>query len=450
MEISELRIFLWSRPKVRIFSNFAICTDCRSQIGSGPVEVIGKNLDLAQGCKCCNGERGWGGGLFGSSSLSTKGMNKKFYSNQLFSGIPPVELEHLDILIEEVTFDTDDIVFEEGSSGADLWLVVDGTVTISKKGRGGNQEILANQQSDGFFGELALVLNHQSRTARATAAEPSLLGRMDETALHKLLTQSPTASLNLIRVVAGRLSTLNSLFIDKLLRTERLSLVGSMMSAMVHDFRNPIATISMTCDYLGTQNDEPVLLQLSELTRDATNQMLSMIRELLDFSKGASNIEPQLESVPRLIGSLDDQVLNRLAESRIKVRREIEFGKEMHIDRNRILRVLTNVINNAADAMSDGGVLTVSVREIGPNVDFAIADTGCGIPPDILSQIFEPFVTHGKSNGTGLGMAIAKSVVEAHKGEIRMQSQVGVGSSCHISLPINGSVAGQQLLDEEV
>ena len=74
--------------------------------------------------------------------------------------------------------------------------------------------------------------------------------------------------------------------------------------------------------------------------------------------------------------------------------------------------------------------------ESGNYLVVSIEDTGCGIPEDVLARIFEPFVTHGKANGTGLGMAIAKSVVEAHRGEIWMDSTVGEGTTCHITLPV--------------
>ncbi len=86
--------------------------------------------------------------------------------------------------------------------------------------------------------------------------------------------------------------------------------------------------------------------------------------------------------------------------------------------------------------MPKGGVLRLGLRQVGDFAIFLVSDTGCGIPPDLQTEIFEPFVTHGKSKGTGLGMAIAKSVVEAHGGSISLRSKPGIGTTVEISLPI--------------
>ena len=77
----------------------------------------------------------------------------------------------------------------------------------------------------------------------------------------------------------------------------------------------------------------------------------------------------------------------------------------------------------------------IGVRSVGDMVEFSMVDTGCGIPSSVLPQVFVPFVTHGKSGGTGLGMAIAKSVAEAHGGGIRMESKEGKGTVCTVVLP---------------
>jgi signal transduction histidine kinase len=98
--------------------------------------------------------------------------------------------------------------------------------------------------------------------------------------------------------------------------------------------------------------------------------------------------------------------------------------------------LLFNLVKNSREAMPTGGKLLLRVRAVGDLAEFLIADTGSGIPEDVLSRIFDPFFTHGKSEGTGLGMAIAKSVVEAHGGTIQVKSEVGKGTMCSARLPI--------------
>ena len=101
----------------------------------------------------------------------------------------------------------------------------------------------------------------------------------------------------------------------------------------------------------------------------------------------------------------------------------------------RFLRVLGNLVKNAREAMPTGGSLAISTDLADGWLRLRIADTGVGIPPEVLPRLFEPFVTHGKAGGTGLGMAIAKSVVEAHGGMIAVRSEVQCGTTVEIHLP---------------
>ena len=99
------------------------------------------------------------------------------------------------------------------------------------------------------------------------------------------------------------------------------------------------------------------------------------------------------------------------------------------VDLGRFVRVLGNLIKNAREAMSGGGILTLTTDLVQNQVVIRISDTGSGIPADIMPKLFEPFVTHGKSHGTGLGMAIAKSVIDAHGGKISVASIQGNGTT---------------------
>ena len=101
-----------------------------------------------------------------------------------------------------------------------------------------------------------------------------------------------------------------------------------------------------------------------------------------------------------------------------------------------LFQVFCNLIKNAWEAMPNGGILTLNTELVEEQVVIRIADTGIGIPAEILSRVFEPFVTHGKSHGTGLGMAIAKSIVSAHEGEISIASVLGKGTTVEIRLPL--------------
>ena len=363
-------------------------------------------------------------------------MNQAFFSNALFGGIAPEQLATLQIPIEEIHCDRDEIIFEEGTKGDHVYLIGSGLVHISKRGRGGKQEILGQKHPGEFFGEMGVLLVDGARSARATALEPTTLGRISRQGLEHFLKTSPESSLHFTRVICEQLRVANSHFIQELLNTERLSLIGSMMGSIVHDLRNPIASISMVADYLKATQDDPNLIELGSLTRRAVEQMEVMIQELLDFSLGKSRINLAPTTVQHVLGILEEQILKGIADQGIEVRQNIGYDGEIVVDQNRIIRLFANIVKNAKEAMPDGGTLTLQTYLDGETLIFEIRDTGCGIPENVLARIFEPFVTHGKVNGTGLGMAIAKSVVEAHHGEIEIESVEKVGTLTRIKLPL--------------
>ena len=127
--------------------------------------------------------------------------------------------------------------------------------------------------------------------------------------------------------------------------------------------------------------------------------------------------------------------LQNLHEKSVQLKSQVDRAIEIEVDENRFLRMLGNLAKNSIEAMPTGGTLTLDVEQRNEEVAIRIIDTGVGIPPELLPQIFEPFVTYGKTNGTGLGMAVVKSVVEAHGGKISITSKVGRGTTVEIRIP---------------
>ena len=169
----------------------------------------------------------------------------QFRENRLFDGVPPHVLEEIAPQIEVAEFAENDVVFREGDSGDVLYLVGKGSVRISKVGRGGQQETLGLIGGGSFFGEMAL-LDHEPRSATATAAEPTVLGSMRDDAFKQILEIAPSRlHMNFLHSVSERLRRVNSHFITEMMRNERLSLVGAMANSIIHDLKNPIHAHSL-------------------------------------------------------------------------------------------------------------------------------------------------------------------------------------------------------------
>lgn len=358
----------------------------------------------------------------------------QLHSNRLFTGIPVDIVADFGTDVELLHFDADDIIFQDGDAGDCLYLVVSGAVRISKIGRGGKQETLSYIHPGNFFGEMALV-DGQPRSAQAAAAEASTLGRIDTAAFERILSRAPSAlHRNLLTFVVERLRGINSHFIDELMRTERLSLVGTMANSIIHDLKNPMNAIQLSIGLIEDRSKDPALAQFTGIMHKAVAQMTDMVQELLDFARGKSSLQIERWPAQHILTELDAQLL-RLLPSNVHIIRDIHYCDEVRVDLGRFVRVLLNLIKNALEAMPRGGVLRLSLRQEGDRAIFLVGDTGPGIPEELLPRIFEPFVTRGKSQGTGLGLAIAHSVVEAHSGTIDLRSKPGLGTTIEISLP---------------
>jgi len=357
-------------------------------------------------------------------------------NNRIFEGIETDLLEQIAPSVRVVQLAEGEVIFREGDPGDLLYLVGEGSVRISKSGRGGEQETLGVIQPGNFFGEMAL-LDGQPRSAMATAVGNTLLGTVDEPTFQHILELAPSRlHMNFLRSVTERLRSVNSHFISEVMRSERLSLVGSMANSIIHDLKNPICIIRSGCDLIGERSNDPGQLQLLKMMDNAVDGMLAMTQELLDYARGHSELTCETVTIWHLLDELNTQSLCLLPGKNVQFAKNIRYDGQIRVDFARFVRVLCNLIKNACEAMPQGCILTLATDLIDHEVVIRISDTGIGIPPEILQRVFEPFVTHGKSHGTGLGMAIAKSIVTAHQGKISVTSVQGKGTTVEVLLPV--------------
>jgi len=369
-----------------------------------------------------------------SSGLSEKVFDQ-LSQNRLFEGIEPDLLKQIRTQVDVLEFKSGDVVFHEGDPGNSLYLVGEGSVKISKEDRGGREQVLDYIKQGNFFGEMAL-LEHKPRSAMATAAEPTLLGAVKEETFQHLLELAPSRlHMNFLRSISERLRSVNSHFINEVMRNERLSLVGSMASSIIQDLKNPICIVRCCSDLIASETNDPHLRELTSMLDGAVDGMLATTQELLDYARGSTQLHKQLISIWGILDELNQQSLRLLPGKNIQFVKHIRYEGNVEIDRARFIRVLSNLIKNSREAMPGGGILTITTDLVQDQVTIRLSDTGVGISPEVLARLFEPFVTHGKTNSTGLGLAIAKSVVEAHGGKISLSSVNGSGTTVEIRLP---------------
>ncbi len=232
----------------------------------------------------------------------------------------------------------------------------------------------------------------------------------------------------------------------ELIKTERLSAIGQMASSIIHDIKGPLTTVKGLAELLGRSDlTAEQRLDLSMTISRSIDSFVGMTQEILDYAHGQQVLALEQVNVAQFLGSLRDFILQDFAASNIRVALDIRYEGAMICDDRKLWRALYNIAENAKEAMiKEQGkehVFTIASRQRGPWIEIILADTGPGIPPELREKIFLPFATYGKTRGTGLGLCIAHSIVQAHGGTIDLTSEVGRGSTFTVRIPIEVACA---------
>ena len=220
-----------------------------------------------------------------------------------------------------------------------------------------------------------------------------------------------------------------------------------ILSVVAHDLRNPLGVIRSASALMLELEPDERMRPLLAMIRRSTLTMDRLIEDLLEVTRMESR-GLSLTLADRDAGGLvleAAEMLHSLAEGAgIELRVEIGVAGKVRADGTRVLQVFSNLVGNAIKFTPRGGRVTISANDAGPEVRFAIADTGPGIPPEQLPHVFGRFWQADTSDrrGLGLGLAIAKSLVEAHHGHIWLESTPGSGTTVSFTLPKSGA-AGQ-------
>jgi len=360
-------------------------------------------------------------------------MNPIFFQNRLFADIPVDVLQATPVC--EKVFDPETVIFRDGDYGDTMMLVGSGLVQISKAGRQGHEEVLSLIEANDFFGELAL-LDREPRSASAIALKNTVIGEIDRSAFEFLLEKAPRVlPINYTRVTVERLRSSNSRFIEQLLRSERLTILGTMLSSIVHDLKNPLAAITSSVSYLEQKTTDAFTKSAAQIIKSSADRVTLLTEELLDFARGKARLSPTWTTSARLVDLLEIEILEQIRRTAISVEIENRTKESFWIDEMRVTLCLANIVKNAREAMRDRGKLRLQFEDREGGLMVSITDTGPGVPEGIRLQVFEPFVTYEKRTGTGLGLSIAKSCVDAHEGKIAFKTGPTVGTTFYVWLP---------------
>ncbi|MDE3119796.1 MAG: CHASE3 domain-containing protein [Nitrospirota bacterium] len=227
----------------------------------------------------------------------------------------------------------------------------------------------------------------------------------------------------------------------RLSRAERLATLGQMAAGIAHEIRNPLVGIGSTASLLLEEADpsDPRRPEFETILKE-TRRLDRIVNQIIDYARPRP-LAPLLFSMEELI----HETLTLLEAPLSKKQVDVEQRLPPHLppiqaDRDQLKQVLLNVIQNAIEALNEGGRLHISAfgatRAHEPGLTLTFSDNGAGITQADLLHVFEPFFTIGKHHGTGLGLAICRNIVDAHQGEIRLESEPGRGTTATLWLPL--------------
>ncbi|HVG90744.1 MAG TPA: ATP-binding protein, partial [Alphaproteobacteria bacterium] len=225
----------------------------------------------------------------------------------------------------------------------------------------------------------------------------------------------------------------------RMLEIEKFAATGRLAATIAHEVNNPMEAIKNAIYLLASaipENASPVY----NILKSETERVARIVRQMLGLYRNTEQVKPV--NVNTIIEDTLLLLNRQLQRANVEVQTDLEVLPDAVIAADQIRQVLSNLVINARDAMPNGGRLRVRSRHI-PGYDdlhgwvrILIADTGSGIPPEMIRSIFEPFVTTKGERGTGLGLWIVKGIIQNHAGKLSVRSRVGRGTTLKIDLPV--------------
>lgn len=240
---------------------------------------------------------------------------------------------------------------------------------------------------------------------------------------------------------------------SQIIQSEKQASAGRLAAGVAHEINNPLTGVLTYTHMLLRRSDFPDDVRADlQVIAESTERVRKIVKGLLDFSR-QTKLDPEPTEINKLVEASIKLVENQALLKGVSV--QFKPGENLPLitlDRSQIQSVLVNIMINALDATKPSDIITLqtttalSANDTGHRgAEIIISDTGCGIPPENLNKIFDPFFTTKEvGKGTGLGLSVSFGIVKEHGGTIRVQSEVGKGTTFFVWLPINTQDTGNE------
>ena len=225
---------------------------------------------------------------------------------------------------------------------------------------------------------------------------------------------------------------------QELLEAERLATIGRMASSISHDLRHSLAAIVANAEFLcESRLSSEQREELYQEVRVAVNQMTDLIDSLLEFSRTRESLRPTYGNVRDSAERVAQTIRVHPEFHQVRITVSQEGNSSGWFDPKKLERALYNLLLNACEAVvPEEGIINLGLTEVRGGVELRVSDNGRGIPELIRGQLFEPFISHGKENGTGLGLTVVQKIVQDHGGDVTVEKTSAVGTVFRLFLPL--------------
>jgi signal transduction histidine kinase len=374
-----------------------------------------------------------------------------------FQKLPDQQITKIQRVCHQIEYNPGDVIFEEGSQADRFYIVADGAVEVWKDYRLPEKDLLAVHEQGHLFGEMALI-DELPRSATVLAKEPTRLFYIDRDDFHTIIQGNSKIAISILKSVSDMVRKSNEYFVEnlrerareleksnqalreaqeELLLKDRLSTLGKFSSLILHDIRNPLSILRSMAEMIILNSSEPEKVErnakkvISEA--DRLNQIAS---EMLDYSRGEIRLNMSIVNLDSFFNRLLEAVEEKFQARDITITTEISLSEPVIMDEQRMFRVFFNLADNARKAMPQGGMFSIKAFKADQTLKVEVADTGVGMDLSIQKKIFDPFFSYSDQGGTGLGMSIVKSIIEAHHGTLFVSSKPNGGTVFRVTLPL--------------
>jgi two-component system sensor histidine kinase HydH len=228
---------------------------------------------------------------------------------------------------------------------------------------------------------------------------------------------------------------------EERIKSERLAAVGHMVNSIVHDCRTPITVIkgfaSVLEDFDLSREKSQECLRFIDFE---VERMERMLEEILQFARDQKTRMVLVDyHCDQFVRECVVEISALLKSTQIALSPEFGCDSSIRMDPDKLRRAILNIAANAKEALRGRGELKITTRSSQSYALIAISDNGAGMTEQVKKKVFDPFFTHGKSGGFGLGMSITKSIIDGHSGTISVESQPGLGTTFSIQIPLSVS-----------